>query len=69
MKDVAPCRMWKKVDNKETANDYFETMNVIPGFMMFSLMNRIRNVVHSKQKQPFRMFCLHMFQTHIFELQ
>jgi len=60
--------MSKKVDSKENANDYFETVNVLPALMMFSLMNRIRNVVHSKQKQPFLMFCLHMFQTHIFEL-
>jgi len=45
MKDVAPCRVSKKVDGKERANDYFETVNVIPDFMMFSLMNRIRNTV------------------------
>ena len=68
MKHVAPCRMSKNVDSKEKANDYFEAVKVIPALMMFSLINRIRNVVHSKQKQPCRIFCLHMFQTHIFEL-
>jgi hypothetical protein len=65
VKDV--CNMSKKVGDNGKINDYLEIINIKPAFLMLNLMNQIHSVIHSKQKQPFRIFSLLMFQTHIFE--